>query len=152
MNGPDAAEVERHLRRAVELARESARNGKRPYAAVIVRDGEVLGEGVNAVLASGDPTAHAEVQAVRTTCAAHGVRTLAGAWAAVNCRPCEMCQAAMRLAGITQVFIAGECESGPPLVRPEVQVALVPTPGAREPFDAFRETGLTFVDDPATGV
>jgi tRNA(Arg) A34 adenosine deaminase TadA len=151
MNGPSPDEVQRHLRRAVELAQERALAGHRPYAAVVVRDGEVLGEGVNDVLATGDPTTHAEVQAVRTTCAEHGVRTLAGAWVAVNCRPCEMCQAALRLAGITQAYIAGECESGPELVRPELVVSLVPTSGAAGPFETFRATGQPFVDDPALG-
>jgi tRNA(Arg) A34 adenosine deaminase TadA len=143
--GPDPTEF---LARAVRLAEENARRGQRPYAAVVVRNGRVIGEGVNTVLRTGDPTAHAEVQAVRNTCARRGTRTLAGAWVAVNCRPCPMCQAAMRLTGIRQVYVAGECLSGPPLVLPDLEVELVPTEGAERPFAVFRETGLPFVDDP----
>ncbi|MGO8759523.1 MAG: nucleoside deaminase [Terracidiphilus sp.] len=83
------------LRRAIALATENvveARGG--PFGAVIVRDGKIVGEGVNSVTAANDPTAHAEVNAIRAAAKALGTFTLAGCELYTSCEPCPMCLAA----------------------------------------------------------
>jgi guanine deaminase len=137
------------LTRAVELAAENVRGGQRPYAALVVKDTTVIGQGVNIVLATGDPTAHAEVEAVRDTCRTLGVRTLGGAYLVASCQPCPMCQAVTRLVGIERIYYAGSCESRSSVVLSEPQTQLVPVADAARPFELAREANLVMVDDPA---
>jgi tRNA(Arg) A34 adenosine deaminase TadA len=97
---------ERHMRRAIELARQSAiveRTGS-PFGCVIVRDGLVVGEGVNRVPATNDPTAHAEIVAVRSTSAALGTYVLAGCTMYTTGEPCPMCYAAAWWARIDVIY------------------------------------------------
>ena len=82
------------MRRAIALARQSAivdRTGS-PFGCVIVRDGEIVGEGVNQVPTSNDPTAHAEVIAIRDACTALGTYVLSGCTAYTTGEPCPMCR------------------------------------------------------------
>jgi tRNA(Arg) A34 adenosine deaminase TadA len=83
------------LRRAIALATENARSGAGgPFAAVIVKDGRIVGEGVNTVTTTLDPTAHGEVNAIRAACKALGTFTLDGCQLYTSCQPCPMCLAA----------------------------------------------------------
>lgn len=97
----------RYLRRAIELAREGMEKGVGgPFGAVIVLDGEVIAEACNEVIAGHDPTAHAEVQAIRKACANTGEFHLTGAVIYTSCEPCPMCLGAIYWAHIDRVVYA----------------------------------------------
>jgi tRNA(Arg) A34 adenosine deaminase TadA len=99
------------LRRAVELACENVRCGRGgPFGAVIVRDGEVIAEGVNLVTSSHDPTAHAEVCAIRSACASLGVFDLRGCEIYSSCEPCPMCLGAIYWARLDALYYAATRE------------------------------------------
>ena len=96
----------RYMRMAIALARHSAivdRTGS-PFGCVIVRDGQVVGEGVNAVPTTNDPTAHAEMVAIRRTCANLGTYVLAGCTVYTTGEPCPMCYAAAWWARIDCIY------------------------------------------------
>ena len=96
------------LRRAIALATEnviSAKGG--PFGAVIVRDGRIVGEGANAVTETCDPTAHAEVNAIRAACRTLGSFSLAGCELYTSCEPCPMCLAACYWARVDAIFYGG---------------------------------------------
>ena len=108
-------EVDRFLRQAVSLAAENVRLRRgRPFGAVLVRDGELVSTGVNEVLATGDPTAHAELQAIRAGCARLGTARLDGCVVFASGHPCPMCLSAMYLTGIHQVYCAFSNEAAEP--------------------------------------
>lgn len=93
------------LRRAIALATENVVSGAGgPFAAVIVRDGQIVGEGVNTVTATNDPTAHAEVNAIRASARALGTFALAGCELYTSCEPCPMCLAASYWARLDAVY------------------------------------------------
>lgn len=95
------------LRRAVELSRERMRaNLGGPFGAIIVRDGKVLAEGWNEVTSAKDPTAHAEVVAIRRACLAVDDFSLAGATIYASCEPCPMCLASIYWARIDRIVFA----------------------------------------------
>jgi tRNA(Arg) A34 adenosine deaminase TadA len=83
------------IRKTINLAKESVVNGGRPFACVIVRDGEILAEGVNEVVQTNDPTAHAEIVAIRKACAKLGSEDLSGCDFYILAHPCPMCLGAM---------------------------------------------------------
>ena len=83
------------MRRALELALRARSQGEVPVGAVVVADGRVIGEGWNRPIAAADPTAHAEIQAMRAAAAAIGNYRLTGATLYVTLEPCEMCLGAM---------------------------------------------------------
>jgi len=91
MNGKD----ERFMRHALELARKAQEEGEVPVGAVVVLDERILGEGWNRPIAAADPTAHAEIQAMRAAAAALGNYRLTGATLYVTLEPCDMCVGAM---------------------------------------------------------
>ncbi|GGH14112.1 hypothetical protein GCM10007036_13190 [Alsobacter metallidurans] len=96
-----------HLGRAVALSRERMEaNLGGPFGAVIVRDGAVLAEGWNEVTSTNDPTAHAEVTAIRRACQAVGDFSLAGATLYTSCEPCPMCLASAYWARISRIVYA----------------------------------------------
>jgi tRNA(Arg) A34 adenosine deaminase TadA len=102
---PIAAPNPEFLRRAIALATQNVETGAGgPFAAVIVRDGRIVGEGVNTVTTTYDPTAHGEVNAIRAACAALGTFTLAGCELYTSCEPCPMCLAASYWARIDAVY------------------------------------------------
>ncbi len=107
-------DTERHLGEAVALARANMEQGGRPFGAVIVKDGTVIATGVNEILASNDPTAHAELTALRVASQKLASPNLAGCVVYASGHPCPMCLAAMRLAGVSQVFYAQSNEDGEP--------------------------------------
>ena len=93
------------LRRAIALATENVKAGKGgPFGAVIVRNGQIVGEGANSVTATNDPTAHGEVNAIRAACGTLGVFTLAGCELYTSCEPCPMCLAAAHWARLDAVY------------------------------------------------
>ena len=96
-----------YLKHAVELSREKMRAGEGgPFAAVIVKDGRIVGEGWNRVTNGNDPTAHAEVVAIRDACERLGTFTLEGAVMYSSCEPCPMCLAAIYWARISRLYFA----------------------------------------------
>jgi guanine deaminase len=93
------------LRRAIALATENVTSGiGGPFGAVIVRDGKIVGEGANSVTATNDPTAHAEVNAIRAAAKALGEFKLAGCELYTSCEPCPMCLAAAYWAHVDAVY------------------------------------------------
>jgi guanine deaminase len=104
---------ERFLTQAIDLARRNVEdNGGRPFGAVLVRDGAVIATGVNEMAASGDPTAHAEMQALRAAAQAPGSPRLDGCTVYASGQPCPMCLAAMTMTGISAVYYAYSNEEG----------------------------------------
>jgi len=89
---------------AARLSSENIDNGGGPFGAVIVKDGDILSTGVNSVTRDNDPTAHAEVNAVRAACRKLGTFKLEGCTIYSSCEPCPMCLSALYWAGITKVF------------------------------------------------
>lgn len=95
------------LMRAIELSRLGMKDGKGgPFGCVIVKDGVIIGEGSNEVLRTNDPTAHAEVVAIRKACMALGTFQLVGCDVYASCEPCPMCLGAIYWARPARVIYA----------------------------------------------
>jgi tRNA(Arg) A34 adenosine deaminase TadA len=154
---PPAGGEREFLARAVRLAVANAEAGQLPFGALVVRAGEVIATGVNTALRDADPTAHAEVVAVRAACRALGVLHLTGATVVSSCEPCAVCHAVAVTAGITRIIYAAPKEVVPDLrypappdnaalmtamqgalrgLAPE-QIVYVATDGAVEPFARY---------------
>ncbi|MGO4572777.1 nucleoside deaminase [Microvirga sp. 2TAF3] len=104
-------EDQRYLSRAIALSREHMSDGAGgPFGAVIVRDGKVLAEGWNRVTSANDPTAHAEVTAIRRACEAVSDFALHGATLYTSCEPCPMCLASAYWARISRIVYANTRE------------------------------------------
>lgn len=86
---------ENFMRRALELARQAEAEGEVPVGALVVLEGQVIGEGWNRPIAAADPTAHAEIQAMRAAAQKLGNYRLTGATLYVTLEPCDMCVGAM---------------------------------------------------------
>ena len=103
---PDA---ERFMREAIHLARENVRECKGgPFGAVIVRGEQIVGRGVNCVTTSNDPTAHAEVVAIRDACGALNSFRLEDCELYSTCEPCPMCLSAIYWAHIKKIVYAAD--------------------------------------------
>ena len=110
---PDQATKEKFLRRAIAVAYETFEAGRgRPFGAVIVKDGEIVALGPNEVPHLKDPTAHAEVMAIRRAGAALGTHDLSGCVMYVNGASCPMCSAAILWARIDKVYYAASAADG----------------------------------------
>lgn len=97
----------RFMARAIELSIENVRSGAGgPFAAVVVKDGKVIAEGTNRVTSSNDPTAHAEIVAIREACRALQDFQLTGCEIYTTCEPCPMCLGAIYWARPARVFFA----------------------------------------------
>ena len=94
------------MRQAIDLSIENVANGGGPFGAVIVRDDKVVATGVNRVTANNDPTAHAEVSAIRAACQKEGSFMLKGCTIYTSCEPCPMCLSAIYWAGISHICYA----------------------------------------------
>jgi guanine deaminase len=93
------------MERAIELSIENVHSGQGgPFGAVIVKDGEIIAEGVNQVTSTNDPTAHAEVLAVRQACQKLGLFELKTCDLYTSCEPCPMCLGAIYWARISHVY------------------------------------------------
>lgn len=138
---------------AVELAmRAVVEKTGGPFGAVIVLGGAIVGRGFNRVIADSDPTAHAEVNAIRNACASLGTFSLAGAALYASSEPCPMCLAAIYWARLDRIFFANprECaarfgfddahfydEISRPAEAREIRMTEHPCNGAELPFTAW---------------
>lgn len=97
----------RFMARAIELSLENVRRGRGgPFAAVVVKDGKIIAQGTNRVTSANDPTAHAEIVAIREACRALGRFQLTGCEMYATCEPCPMCLAAIYWARPKKVYFA----------------------------------------------
>jgi tRNA(Arg) A34 adenosine deaminase TadA len=95
------------MTRAIQLSLENVHSGRGgPFGAVIVKDGRIIAEGANQVTATNDPTAHAEVVAIRAACSTLGVFDLEGCEIYTSCEPCPMCLGAIYWAHLSRVYFA----------------------------------------------
>ena len=92
------------MRQAIALAVGNVKNGGGPFGAVIVKDGRVVATGVNRVVPDNDPTAHAEVNAIRAACVKLGTFNLSGCVLYTSCEPCPMCLGAIYWAHIDKIY------------------------------------------------
>jgi guanine deaminase len=98
---------ETFMRRALEIARQSLDDpGALPYGAVVVKDGQIIGEGLNRALGACDPTSHGEVEAIRDACRRLGTSSLEGCDLYTTAEPCPMCVATMLISGIARLYYA----------------------------------------------
>ena len=139
------------MERAVRLAERNVASGGQPFGAVLTRDGEILADAVNETHSTCDPTAHAEMQALRHASSALQSPDLSGSTMYASGLPCAVCMAAMIAAGVSRVvYCAGEDAGGPygwstaslyermarPFGEQGVEVEHLPLPDAS---DAFRQ-------------
>lgn len=92
------------MREAIKIATDNVENGGGPFGAVIVKDGKIVGRGVNRVTASNDPTAHAEVSAIRDACKNLNTFDLKGCKIYTSCEPCPMCLGAIYWARLGHIY------------------------------------------------
>jgi guanine deaminase len=98
---------EQFLQRAITLAIENVNSGQGgPFAALIVKDGKIIAEAANRVTSANDPTAHAEIEAIREACRALDTFQLSGCDLYASCEPCPMCLGAIYWARPDHVFYA----------------------------------------------
>lgn len=93
----------RFMEMAIRLSEDNIDRGGGPFGAVIVRDGEIIATGANRVVPNNDPTAHAEVTAIRNACTKLGTFNLAGCTVYTSCEPCPMCLSALYWAGVDRI-------------------------------------------------
>lgn len=102
---------EHHMRQAIRLSEAKMRSGLGgPFGAVVVKDGAAVAEGFNRVTSENDPTAHAEIVAIRAACARLGTFSLEGCEIYTSCEPCPMCLAAIYWARISWIYYANTRE------------------------------------------
>jgi len=100
---------ERFMQRAIELALENVRSGRGgPFGALIVKDGAIISEGTNRVTSTNDPTAHAEITAIREACKKLGTFQLDGCELYTSCEPCPMCLAAIYWARVDRIYYGND--------------------------------------------
>ncbi|MEO7270030.1 MAG: nucleoside deaminase [Knoellia sp.] len=143
------------LDRAIDLAVANVSNGGGPFGAVVVRGGDVIGEGTNRVTLDLDPTAHAEVIALRNACREVGDFSLPGATVYASCEPCPLCLSASLWARVDAVVHAADRHAAAdagfddavfhglldPTPEPEawpMRRAHLAVARSEEPFDAWR--------------
>ena len=134
------------MRMAIELSKESVAKGGGPFGAVIVRDGEVVATGSNSVTLLNDPTAHAEVSAIRAACQAVGNFDLKGCEIYSSCEPCPMCLSAIYWAGIERIYYANTREDAAAIGFDDAfiydQIPLAPTARTGPSLPLMRAEGL----------
>ncbi len=96
------------MAQAINLSEQSLAHDGGPFGAIIVKDGKVIATGSNRVTLDNDPTAHAEVVAIREACQTLGDFSLEGCTIYVNCEPCPMCLAALYWAGVKEIYFAAD--------------------------------------------
>ena len=92
------------MQRAIELSVENIKNGGGPFGAVIVKNGKIISEGTNRVTADHDPTAHAEISAIRQAAKKLNTFDLSGCIIYTSCEPCPMCLAAIYWAHLDKIY------------------------------------------------
>ena len=103
---PLSGDDELYMRRALGLAVQAGESGEVPVGAVLVLNGRIAGEGRNRMIEAADPSAHAEMEALRAACAGTGNYRLPGAELFVTLEPCAMCAGAMVLARVSRVVFS----------------------------------------------
>lgn len=99
------------MARAIQLSMDGVNSGRGgPFGAVVVRDGKIIAEGVNQVTSTNDPTAHAEVIAIRQACAKLGAFHLKDCELYTSCEPCPMCLGAIYWAHFSKIYFANTAE------------------------------------------
>ena len=99
---------EEFLREAIRLSKAKMEAGESgPFGAVIVKDGKIVGQGRNRVTSANDPTAHAEIMAIRDACTTLGTFSLKGCEIYASCEPCPMCLSAIYWARLDALYFAG---------------------------------------------
>lgn len=143
------------LDHAVTLATDNVRQAGGPFGAVVVRDGVVIGEGTNRVTADLDPTAHAEVVAIRAACRTVGDFSLVGATVYASCEPCPLCLTASLWGRVDAVVFAADrhaaaaagfddaafhalFDASPDTAAWPMRREHRPTARSQEPFEAWR--------------
>lgn len=99
-------EHEKFMRKAISLSIQNIERGGGPFGAVIVKDGRIVANGVNRVTAVNDPTAHAEISAIRKAAKKLGTFSLEGCTLYTSCEPCPMCLGAVYWAHFDRLFYA----------------------------------------------
>lgn len=101
----------RFMARAIALSLDNVQSGKGgPFAAVIVKDGKIIAEGTNQVTSTNDPTAHAEIVAIRQACKNFGSFQLTGCEIYTTCEPCPMCLGAIYWTRPARIYFANTAE------------------------------------------
>lgn len=113
------------LSEAVKITTDNIKQGGRPFGAVVVKDGEIIARAVNTMLADHDPTAHAEMMALRQAGKALQSVNLAGCIVYASGEPCPMCQAAMYMAGIREVYFVFSNHDGEPYHLSTAEIAKI---------------------------
>jgi tRNA(adenine34) deaminase len=119
--GMPAVEDLAFMRRALELAQRAQKEGEVPVGAVVVQEGRIVGEGWNRPISAADPTAHAEIQAMRAAAAALKNYRLTGAALYVTLEPCDMCLGAMFHARIARA-VYGAADPKKKVLQPQTAV------------------------------
>lgn len=149
-----------YLQMAIKLAYDNVvERGGRPFGAVLVKDGAVLSTGVNDIIATGDPSMHAEMQAIRAAAATLNSARLDGCAIYASGHPCPMCLAAMHMIGISQVYYAYSnddaepyglstariyAQMAKPLSEQSIEIEYVPTRADGEnPYEAWQHASKT---------
>ena len=97
----------KYMQLAIDLAKDNVKKGfGGPFGAVIVKNGEVIAQAANSVTSTNDPTAHAEVNAIRQACKKLNTFNLSGCEIYASCEPCPMCLSAIYWARIDKVYVA----------------------------------------------
>jgi tRNA(Arg) A34 adenosine deaminase TadA len=134
------------MEEAARLAREGVEKGEGgPFGAVVVHDGRVVGAACNRVLADNDPTAHAEILAIREACRQQGAFHLKGCEIYTTCEPCPMCLAAIHWAHLDRVYYAQTRDDAAAIgfldrrlytamAAPQIPLERVPSAAAAEAF------------------
>ena len=108
---------------AIKKAREGVKEGQEPFGSCVVRDNEVLSVSSNTIRKDNDPTAHAEMNAIREACKKNGSPDLSGCELYATFKPCEMCMEAIKRSGITKVYYgAGPDDVEYPIIANELRV------------------------------
>ena len=141
------------MKRAIELSKNNISHGGGPFGAVIVKDGKIIGEGFNKVTSNNDPTAHAEVEAIREACKNISNFDLSGAEIYTSCEPCPMCLSAIYWARLAKVYYANTkkdaaaiefdddfiyTEIPKPLEQRKISMVQMMRPEAQEVFKAWQ--------------
>ncbi len=141
------------LEQAIALASENAAAGGQPFGALVVQGDTVVATGVNRAIQDSDPTAHAELVAIRAACRKLGTRTLAGCLVVASCEPCLMCEAAARVARGERVIYGATGQQAAaagfdvsflledlrrPASERRLRLVHLPSAQAAQPFDAWQ--------------
>jgi len=140
------------MRLAFDLGRNGiGRAGHRPFACLIVRDGEIVGQAVSASRDGNDPTAHGEVLAIRDACGYLGTRDLSGCDLYTTCEPCPLCVSAIwyaRISGLYYSYTLEDCETIGISTRELVDEVRLPIKNRRLPSQQLLvEDGKRLFDD-----